>query len=356
MMDPTVRRSGRISKAIPILLIGSDSDGIVFSEEAKTVVISEHGAGVISSHKLVPEQELIVRSIESQQEAEIRVIGEIGTKGNLHTYGVSFLRAYPEFWGLSFAPNSPYAYQPVVLTLECSTCRTTISLEHSDFEFDICAVHGGLVRYCGHCGLSTIWRQPIPGSKPQIDLVTPKTARLLSAFPGAAIDDTLPPRDSGVPAPATEFAPPPSARRTAPANPGMNAAEPRAQASLAPPASVAAPKAAPARPSRATGTIEDRRDRVRAKVNFFACVRSEAYGDEVVTCIDMSRGGLGFKSKNSYAEATQVRIAVPFSPENKDVPTIFVPARIAHVRPMAGSSLQRCGVEFIRGDSWRKAG
>ena len=83
-------------------------------------------------------------------------------------------------------------------------------------------------------------------------------------------------------------------------------------------------------------------------MNFFACVRSEAFGDEVVNCIDMSRGGLGFKTKNCYLEATLVTIAVPFSPENREAPAIYVQARIAHVLPMAGSSMFRCGVEFLR--------
>jgi hypothetical protein len=36
----------------------------------------------------------------------------------------------------------------------------------------------------------------------------------------------------------------------------------------------------------------------RAKVNYYACVRTEAFGDDIVQCIDMSRGGVGFKTKN----------------------------------------------------------
>jgi PilZ domain len=48
-----VRRSGRFTIAVPILLIGSDSEGRVFSEETKTVIISLHGAGFLSPHKLV---------------------------------------------------------------------------------------------------------------------------------------------------------------------------------------------------------------------------------------------------------------------------------------------------------------
>jgi hypothetical protein len=94
-----VRRSGRITIAVPILLIGSDCD--VFSEETKTVIISLHGAGVLSRHKLVSEQELV---LECDREAEIRVVGEIGIQGDSHAYGVAFVHETLDFWNISFPP------------------------------------------------------------------------------------------------------------------------------------------------------------------------------------------------------------------------------------------------------------
>jgi len=42
-VPPKARRSGRVKKEIPILLIGSDADGWVFTEETHTVVLSLHG-------------------------------------------------------------------------------------------------------------------------------------------------------------------------------------------------------------------------------------------------------------------------------------------------------------------------
>jgi hypothetical protein len=49
----TPRRSGRVSVAVPILIIGSDAEGRVFSEETHTVVLSRHGAGIVSQYKLI---------------------------------------------------------------------------------------------------------------------------------------------------------------------------------------------------------------------------------------------------------------------------------------------------------------
>ena len=48
MPQQVVRSSGRIPKQIPILLIGSDLDGKVFSESTNTVLLSLHGAGIVS--------------------------------------------------------------------------------------------------------------------------------------------------------------------------------------------------------------------------------------------------------------------------------------------------------------------
>jgi len=101
----------------------------------------------------------------------------------------------------------------------------------------------------------------------------------------------------------------------------------------------------------APAPLQERRRRVRAKVNYFACVRSEPFGDDIVVCIDMSRGGLCFKTKNPYLESSTVRIAVPFSPESPQAPAIFVLARIANVSRYPNSDLYRCGVEFLTAHS-----
>jgi hypothetical protein len=59
----------------------------------------------------------------------------------------------------------------------------------------------------------------------------------------------------------------------------------------------------------------NRRLHRQAKVNYYACVRSETFGDDIVPCIDMSRGGLSFKTKHPYPRSSVVHIAVPFARE-----------------------------------------
>src|SRR3989442_16021987 len=91
MSSERLRRSSRTPKEIPILLVGSDMEGKTFSEKAKTVLLSRHGAGIVSEYKLSPEQELILRSLETNRETEVRVVGQLGSAGGSYTYGAGVL-------------------------------------------------------------------------------------------------------------------------------------------------------------------------------------------------------------------------------------------------------------------------
>lgn len=323
-----LRRSGRIRKSVPILLIGSDTEGRVFTEQTRTVILSLHGAGVISSHKLLAEQELILRSLETNREAEIRVVGEIGAEEDKHTYGVAFLDDTLDFWKMEFPPPPSAQERPLELLLECTACGDTVTLLNGDYEFDVCAIHGGLVRYCGECGFATVWKRPESGTvaPARIQRQTRPSAR-----PSARLDNLeLDWRPEPVPVSQ------PAEQILLPAGPAQRAEAHGAEE---------APKSAETR--KTATVVEERRQRVRAKVNYFACVRSETFGDDVVTCIDMSRGGLGFWSKNAYLVSTEVKIAVPFAPESPAAPAIFVAARVVNIAELPGRQVFRCGVMFL---------
>ena len=67
-----------------------------------------------------------------------------------------------------------------------------------------------------------------------------------------------------------------------------------------------------------------------------------------MNCVDMSRGGVSFRSRNVYEKDMMLEIAVPYSPEVKEAPSIYVKGRIANVKEMANGGMWRCGVEFLR--------
>jgi hypothetical protein len=331
MMSKKMRRSGRVLKSVPILLIGSDAEGRVFSENNHTVVLSLHGAGIVSTHKLMAEQELILRSMETNREAEIRIVGEIGSEEGHYTYGVAFLDDELDFWKMDFPAPPPPTERPLELVLECTSCGETVTLLNGDYEFDVCAIHGGLVRYCTECGFATVWKRPETGGSPRTE--APKVERKMEPpRPPVAAEcgeleleeqESVTPRFAEYVAPRVAVNLEPRAART----------ETRVEVRAA--------------TATTTTAVEERRERVRAKVNYFACVRSNAFGKDVVMCIDMSRGGLGFRTKNAYAISTEVTVAVPFSPESPEAPAIYVPARVANIYELPELKMFRCGVAFL---------
>ncbi|PYU70417.1 MAG: hypothetical protein DMG49_11480 [Acidobacteria bacterium] len=281
-----LRRSSRIAREIAILLLGSDMEGKVFSEETKTVLLSRHGAGIVSRYVLSAEQELILRRLDTNKEAEVRVVGKLGVHGKSYTYGVAFLDPEMDLWGVKFPSMTDSEKEASRVLLQCSSCKAREMVQQSDLESDVFLVNEGIVRSCKSCGSSTFWRrasEPAP-----LEKVTPEAeegAEPVEIFPAA----------SPSPGPARQ------------------------------------PAAHP----------ENRRKHVRAKVNFKACIRSYTFGDDIVTCEDISRGGLCFKSRKEYVAKTEIEVAAPYSP---GAPAIFVRAQIVHVEELKLERRFRCGV------------
>jgi hypothetical protein len=284
MPQSNIRRSSRIEEDIPIVLIGSDTEGRSFLEHARTILISQHGAGVISRYKLSPEQELLIRVQGSDKEADIRVIGQIGVQSELYIYGVAFLELHINFWGREFTSLNASENQAPHLTLECSRCGSQESIGQNDLEVDVYAFNESVVRYCKACTSSTVW----------------KVSETL------VIKISQPEKGHGSPAPSTSASAPASASATNPPN---------------------------------------KRKYRRAKVDFDACIRRPGFEDEVVVCEDMSRGGIRFKSSRVYFTAATIEVAVPYSSQSS---SIFVPAQITYVRQLAKEKLFLCGVAFTK--------
>src|SRR5258706_4346481 len=154
-----VRRSSRIPREIGILLVGSDMEGKMFSEQTKTVLLSRHGAGIVSQYALYAEQELILRRLDTDKEAEIRVVGQLGNDGGLYTYGVAFLNPEMDLWGVKFQGMTDSEKVASRVLLQCSSCKTRETVEQSDLESDVYLVNEGIVRSCKNCGSSTFWKQ-----------------------------------------------------------------------------------------------------------------------------------------------------------------------------------------------------
>ena len=265
-------------------------EGKMFSEQAKTVLLSRHGAGIVSEYKLSPEQELIIRSLETNQEAEVRVVGQLGSQGESYTYGVAFLNQNIDFWGIEFPPVSQSEKVANCVSLQCASCRARETVVQSDLESDVYLVNEGIVRYCKACGNSTLWKRADDTAEGE---AAPEEIEQKQYVPESLTTESI---DS---------------------------------------------------PSDLTPSLRgaNRRKHRRTRVNFKGCVRSFAFGDDVVTCEDISRGGLRFKSRKSYSLKAEIEIAAPYSPGSLN---IFVRGKIVHVQEVPGEKSFRYGVAYAK--------
>jgi hypothetical protein len=394
------RRSGRIAKEIAIVLLGTDTTGKMLSEETKTVVLSRHGAGVVSRYRFSPDELLTLRLPDSTKEAEIRLVGQIGGEPGRYIYGVAFVDPDPHFWQL---------------LLECSLCQARQNIEQHEIEEDVYSVNGYILRLCEICGTSTPWRKAqdkgepasAPAStKPSLVLPAPprsssseaKHSKLVRASPPspAKTNFTAPPSspaqrtlrtdlDSPTASFAESFGPElgasPSTASAAPSSSYSGTSTisefasfsdvqladiPASSAVASATAVLHAPAPAIARPAThvaraatkpqnvlereldANGRPVNKRRHVRIRVSFAACVRHSAHADEVVECENVSKGGVCFHSLQQYELDSLIEVAAPFSPGET---ALFVQAQIKRVEPLSGGLVFRYGVEYTKSPS-----
>lgn len=398
------RRSGRIAKELPILLMGTDTTGMVFSEVTKTVVLSRHGAGLVSKYRFAPDEVLTLRLPGTDKEADIRLVGQIGGEQGRYVYGVAFVDSDTPFWPMEFP--SPATIEPASapLALECIVCQNRQDVAQGEIEEDVYFVNGYILRFCGSCGTSTQWKKavgeprPAPVAKPKTAssmhaipvsplLVPAQSAALAlasphqvppapsyatsfapsSAGPSAGLSDAVfEPADGSVGAPSESsytgsaapdlvgtdsvgFSIAPSSDFSAPsAVPSASPAHTAAAVLAAPdppPSLVINPKKVDTRTLDAKGKPVNRRRDVRIRVSFIACVRLGDLGDEIVECENVSKGGVCFHSRNQYKMNSLIEIAAPFT---QGEPALFVSGRIRRVEPLSGDEVFRYGVEYVK--------
>ncbi len=376
MPQQVVRSSSRIPKEIPILLIGSDLDGKVFSEPTNTVLLSLHGAGIVSHHKLSPEQELILRCPDRNIEAEIRVVGQLGSQQGIYTYGVAFVDPILKFWDIDFPPMSPAEMERGLLSLVCNSCKTLEKIDDTGIEADIFATGDGVLRFCKRCGTTTFWKPAQAHALPAVnpESLPPGADAQMPLFPGAAPPASSAPHASLPPlalspppapaAPPAASALPPALAVSLPPAPVPAAPQPSFYASARPLPQTAVPSQSSVGPAGSELVVErlgavatlppppgpdtpqvNRRKHPRVKVSYSACVRHAERGDDIVTCEDMSRGGLRFKSSKRYYDRTLIDVAVPYTPGQ---PSLFVPAQIVFTQELPEQQLFRYGVAYLQ--------
>jgi hypothetical protein len=370
------RRSGRIAKEVPILLLGTNSSGKVFAEQTKTVVLSRHGAGVISKYRFAPDEVLTLRLPGTAKEAEVRLVGQIGGEPGRYVHGLAFVDPNLEFWPIEFPPPETFEPTREQITMECTLCGARRTVEPHEIEEDVYAVNGRVLGFCESCGTSTPWikaRDEGPASEPNSEragkagdagslpgsggpaspnpprdyaqtsrllLRVPAAAQLVAELPAQA-SAAQPVADSTYSAAAVETLPMAAVDFNVAVAPDPEVTQAEvAEAAAASPANTGASE----RPRDTEGRPINRRKHMRIRVSYTACIRQGESGEDIAECENVSKGGLCFRTRREYALNSTIEVAVPYSPGS---PAIFVPARIRRVQPIGDGEFFRYGVAYL---------
>ncbi len=376
------RRSGRIAKEIPIVLLGTDTTGKVFSEETKTVVLSRHGAGLISRYRFAPDEVLTLRMPGSNKEAEIRLVGQIGGEPGRYVYGVAFVDSDLHFWPMEFPPPEVFESEVSSVVLACSLCSARQTVEQHEIEDDVYCVNGYILRFCDECSTSTPWKKSDGKAIPATSTIPPKSpprigqlAENIASLGGPtrpltiSVPSNLLPNAPSQGASVFEFSPA-AARHFAHESDQPSAYSGASElsefasfsevhsshAQVTPVAVLQAPAQetktkngnSKIRAIDSKGKPVNRRKHMRIRVNFSACLRLANGDEEVVECENVSKGGLCFHSVRKYSQDSLLDIAAPYSPGE---PALFVPAQIRRVESLPGTEVFRYGIEYLKAPS-----
>lgn len=290
MPEESKRRSERVAATIPIQLVGADTAGQQFLEDTATVMLSRYGAAIFSKHKLSPEQEMILRRRDTNREEEVRIVAKIKEQGEGFLYAMGFVRATADLWGNDFGTAMSSARGESEVVFVCSSCEHAEKVAPGEVAYGVLEEDSGVLRYCMGCRTMTSWKAKSGG------VVEPRAA-------------------------------------TKPANKEAGG-----------PSVVDAPRVMPERQPGAPPTRE-RRKYSRAKAGVIARIQFAGFAEDV-SCENISRGGICFKTTKRYFENVHVEVAVPYSAGTQ---CIFVPAKIIYVQELPERAQWRCGLAYDAG-------
>jgi hypothetical protein len=255
MTLPQPRRTDRVSLTLFLEISGTNSQGEVFSEPGKTLLINGHGAVISFERVLTPEQRVHVKRRapgESHREADVRIVGEFGRQKDGFLYGIEILDKDADLWGVEFPPAAESNEAVARMLLQCTYCHSREVVYLNEIELRGFETNRGIARHCKKCGVPSIWTQA-PHEDEAKFAARQRTRR-------GGEPDSLPPQGE-----------------------------------------------------------QRERKRVRLKTRLTACIRQQGTDDELAVCEDISPIGMCFRSKRLYEAGTQVDVAVPYSPEAANI-------------------------------------
>jgi hypothetical protein len=160
MAEPQRRRSPRLALPLPIRVFGTDFTGMDFVEDSTTIIINYHGAKIRLARQLLPDQEVVILSVQTNKEGVFRVVAKSREVEGRHTFwGVECLDPKDGFWGVEFPSMQPEDQRTARVSLQCPNCRLRETLHMDERLLESLQPGGGMNRLCPRCGKSGLWKQ-----------------------------------------------------------------------------------------------------------------------------------------------------------------------------------------------------
>lgn len=169
------RRSGRILVSLPIQVTGQDASGDPFVEKAVTVLCNQHGGRISLTHRLMPDDIVLIKNLQNGIEEEFRVVGGFArTLGGRREWGVEALDPNSKIWGMEFVPRE--AEDQLKALIECAACTRAALSPLSSVEYDVLLATGMISRHCARCGETTRWKPSQQQLTPEMVAARPRLA------------------------------------------------------------------------------------------------------------------------------------------------------------------------------------
>ena len=157
-MDKEKRRSSRILLSIPLLVEGKDSKGLEFQSEARTLVLNRHGGRIRANRRLDAGQTIRITNLMGRRSSDFRVVGPVSPVSDRGgEYGVEYLDAGQDIWGIQFPPLLEGEIERSDALLECRKCGQVKQFSVSLVEVEVLETSGILSKHCGSCGATSQW-------------------------------------------------------------------------------------------------------------------------------------------------------------------------------------------------------
>jgi hypothetical protein len=147
---------------IPIEMAGTNSAGRPFSESGQMPIVSRSGAVIVSNYPLATDQELTIRTVDTNKEAEVRVVGLIRRHGSESVYGVILLDPNMKPWDVELPSRTIAETATAQVSLQCGLCQHCEVVQLNEIERLVFATNNSIERFCGPCSSTTVWKK---GSK-----------------------------------------------------------------------------------------------------------------------------------------------------------------------------------------------